>query len=58
MNLTPEALAPLTPEQCDRLRAVAKDGDPNDILGEGQDYFGADIVLALIYTIDHLRGEA
>lgn len=58
MTLAPEALAPLTPEQCNKLRALIEDPNPDDILGMGEDYFGADIVLALIYTIDHLRRDA
>lgn len=48
-------LAPLTPEQCDKIRALATDGSPDDLLGMGEDFFGADIVLALLDTIDHER---
>ncbi|MGP9682054.1 hypothetical protein [Brachybacterium sp. AOP3-A1-3] len=51
-------LALLTPEQCDKIRALATEPNPDDLLGMGEDYFGADIVLALLDTIDQLRENA
>lgn len=56
--MSPISIGPLTPEQCKKIRSLAADGDPADLLGEKEDYFGADIVLALLDTIDHLREES
>lgn len=56
--MTMANLAPLAPEQCAKIRAVATEPDPDDLLGMGEDYFGADIVLALLDTIDQLRRNA